>query len=263
MERSDSRHEWTRRGVIRAGGATVGGTLLAGASVPAAAQSDGDFDGWFDDVDNYDGVVDATGQSEVTVEVGVQNGGGAFGFGPPAVRVDPGTMVVWEWTGEGGSHNVVAEDGSFESELVAEAGHTFSHTFEERGVFEYYCEPHRSLGMKGAIVVGPAPAADGEAGSGTTGTALTDWYVLGSLALGVGAFAYAFRGAIEQRREAERVYTGEQATEAPAEEPAVELGREYDPVGTAALVAGYFLLVALLWVFMYFVEFLGGPSITG
>jgi hypothetical protein len=39
---------------------------------------------------------------------------------------------------------------------------------------------------------------------------------------------------------------------------------EYDPVGTAALIAAYFVILAVLWVFMYFVEFLGnGPTIIG
>jgi hypothetical protein len=36
---------------------------------------------------------------------------------------------------------------------------------------------------------------------------------------------------------------------------------EYDPIGTLVLVAMYFVIVGLLWVFMYFVEFLGnGPT---
>jgi halocyanin-like protein len=105
------------------------------------------------DTDNYDGVVDETGASEVTVTVGTEANGGNFGFGPAAVRVSPGTTVVWEWNGLGSSHNVVDEDGSFESELVMEEGHTFSQTFEESGVVQYYCTPHRTMGMKGVVIV--------------------------------------------------------------------------------------------------------------
>lgn len=38
----------------------------------------------------------------------------------------------------------------------------------------------------------------------------------------------------------------------------------FDPVGTGALLFIYFLIIALMWVFMYFVEFLGnGPSVVG
>jgi halocyanin-like protein len=118
-----------------------------GAGEPAS------FDGWFDDVSNYDGVLDATGRDAVTVDVGVEGNQGAFAFGPAAVRVDAGTTVTWEWTGNGGVHNVAAEDGSFESETVEEAGYTFEQTFETAGEVRYVCTPHRSLGMKGIVVV--------------------------------------------------------------------------------------------------------------
>ena len=38
----------------------------------------------------------------------------------------------------------------------------------------------------------------------------------------------------------------------------------FDPVGTAALLLVYFLVVGLMWLFMYFVEFLGnGPTVIG
>jgi hypothetical protein len=49
------------------------------------------------------------------------------------------------------------------------------------------------------------------------------------------------------------------------DQPVREIGHEeYDPVGTLILIAIYFLIVALLWVFMYFVEFLGnGPTVVG
>jgi len=110
-----------------------------------------DFDGWFDGVSNYDGVVDETGSSEVTVDVGAGSDG--LLFGPAAIRVDAGTTVVWEWTGEGGGHNVVDEGDEFESELYNEAGETFDFTFESAGTYKYYCNPHRTAGMKGAVVV--------------------------------------------------------------------------------------------------------------
>jgi hypothetical protein len=37
-----------------------------------------------------------------------------------------------------------------------------------------------------------------------------------------------------------------------------EIGHdEFDPKGTLALITIYFLILVVLWVFMYFVEFLG------
>ncbi|MFC7137914.1 halocyanin domain-containing protein [Halobaculum litoreum] len=148
------------------GAAAAGGA----AATPAAAQSGGGLAEWFSNTGNYDGVVDETGSGSVTVTVGSEANGGAFGFGPAAVRVDPGTTVTWEWTGKGGSHNVVADGGAFESELVGESGHTFEHTFEEAGVYRYYCTPHKAMGMKGAVVVGDAEVGGGGGGGGGSST---------------------------------------------------------------------------------------------
>ena len=135
-------------------GSNGGGGGDGGGDGSAGTDGGGpDFGGWFENVGNYDGVVDATGKSEVKVRVGSQANGGYFGFKPPAVRVSSGTTVVWEWTGKGGSHNVVAADGSFQSKLVVDEGHTFEHTFESSGTVRYYCQPHETVGMKGAVVV--------------------------------------------------------------------------------------------------------------
>ncbi|GAB7008247.1 halocyanin domain-containing protein [Halorubrum trueperi] len=108
------------------------------------------YDGWFEGVGNYEATVDMTDADEVTVEVGAGNG---LSFGPAAVAISSGTTVVWEWTGEGGDHNVSASEGEFESETVGEAGHTFEHAFEESGTYTYVCTPHEATGMKGAVHV--------------------------------------------------------------------------------------------------------------
>jgi len=44
-----------------------------------------------------------------------------------------------------------------------------------------------------------------------------------------------------------------------------EIGHdEFDPVGTLVLILGYFLILVVMWVFMYFVEFLGrGMTVIG
>ena len=105
--------ETTRRDLLRGGAAAT--AAAAGLSGTATA-SEGGLDSWFEGVSNYDGVVNETGNPEITVEVGAKDNDGAFGLA--AVRVDPGTTVVWKWTGNGGSHNVAAESDDFESEMV-------------------------------------------------------------------------------------------------------------------------------------------------
>jgi halocyanin-like protein len=151
--------------MVKLTGAVAAGTALAGCSggedTEAPAEDDDEptdgggstesFDGWFDGVDNYDGVVDETGADSVTVTVGAGSDG--FLFDPAAIRVSSGTTVTWEWTNKGGSHNVVADDGSFESELVGEEGHTFEQTFDATGEFKYFCRPHKTMGMKGVVIV--------------------------------------------------------------------------------------------------------------
>jgi halocyanin-like protein len=139
----------TALATIAAGlGASLTGCLgVTGSSRPA------DFDGWFDDVSNYDGVVSERAADEVEITVGATGNGGNFGFAPAAVRVSTGTTVVWRWNGKGSIHNVVAESGRFESELTARAGATFEHAFDTAGTYRYYCDPHRRSGMKGVVVV--------------------------------------------------------------------------------------------------------------
>ncbi|WP_246987682.1 halocyanin domain-containing protein [Halorientalis marina] len=163
-------------GVGGGGGTTTmgSGTESGGGGGGGGAAGQPDLGGYLDDVENYGGsVTSMRGQGEATVEVGVDNGGQPYGFGPAAVWVDTGTTVKWEWTGEGGGHNVIAEDETFDSgSAVASAGVNFEYTFEESGVYQYYCAPHKSLGMKGVIVVGDdvptvAPAGGGGGGGGS------------------------------------------------------------------------------------------------
>lgn len=105
---------------------------------------------------NYDGVVDETGKDEVVVEVGAQGNGGNFAFAPPAVKVSSGATVSWQWTGKGSLHNVVSTDDSdfdFDSGDPKESGDPFEQSFDDTGVGLYICEPHKALGMKGAVWV--------------------------------------------------------------------------------------------------------------
>lgn len=107
-------------------------------------------DEWLADTDNYDSVEDMTDRNSVTVEVGAEGNNGANAFAPAAIEVSPGTTVTWKWVS--GYHNVVDENGQFNSG-EPEQNATFQHTFEMAGTILYYCEPHRSMGMKGAVIV--------------------------------------------------------------------------------------------------------------
>jgi serine/threonine-protein kinase len=146
-----------RRRFLRGTGAAIAVGVLAGCT--GNGNGDGppeDIENHLSDANNYGGSLeDMTGESEVTVDVGVGSNG--YAFDPAAVRISSGTTVTWEWTGEGGGHNVASVEGS-ESEFtsgerVDEEGHTYERSFDSAGSQLYVCEPHTAQGMKGAIEV--------------------------------------------------------------------------------------------------------------
>ena len=150
-----------RRTVLRATG-TLLTAALAGClgsddeggadyeTVPADEEPD--YEGWLGATETYDGTADFRGESEVEVAVGAGSQG--YAFEPAAIMIDPGTTVVWRWTGAGGGHNVVEEDEAFgDAEIAVEEDHTYKHTFEGPGVYRYVCTPHDARGMRGAVAV--------------------------------------------------------------------------------------------------------------
>jgi plastocyanin len=87
-----------------------------------------------------------------------------FAFDPLALRIKAGTTVRWRNDGAA-PHTVTADDGSFDSGLIA-AGASFERTFGEAGAVAYVCTFHP--GMVGTVeVVAPGSGA----GPGTAPTA--------------------------------------------------------------------------------------------
>lgn len=70
-------------------------------------------------------------------------------YEPQEVTVEPGQAVQWVFEGRSAKHDVVAEDGSFVSDLVYEG--TYTHVFEEAGDFPYDCSIHPE--MRGLVTV--------------------------------------------------------------------------------------------------------------
>ena len=101
-----------RRRFLRGTGAAIAVGVLAGCT--GNGGGDGppkDIENHLSDANNYEGSLeDMTGESEVTIDVGTGSNG--YAFDPAAVRISSGTTVTWEWTGEGGAHNVASVEGS-------------------------------------------------------------------------------------------------------------------------------------------------------
>lgn len=104
---------------------------------------------------------------EATVAMRTEHGGQHFD--PHVTWVEVGGTVTWE--NESGAHNAVAyhpdndkplriPEGAepWETDLLQEEDTTASHTFETKGVYDYYCTPHEAAGMVGSVIVGQPDA---------------------------------------------------------------------------------------------------------
>jgi plastocyanin len=77
-----------------------------------------------------------------------------FSFAPPNINVPVGSTVNWRNAGAA-PHTVSAEDGSFDSEMIA-AGGSWARTFDAVGTFRYVCSFHPE--MEGVVEVTAAAA---------------------------------------------------------------------------------------------------------
>lgn len=117
-----------RRGFVYLGVGAVAGTVLA--AVAAACGDDEDM----------------TGPDTLEIRI-VDNA-----FQPATATIQRGTRVRWRKTTS--TFHTVTPDGHSEwQRWTTNDGTSFEHTFNTAGTFAYYCEPHRSLGMVGRIIV--------------------------------------------------------------------------------------------------------------
>lgn len=73
-----------------------------------------------------------------------------YEFVPASVTVAPGTEVSWINCGPLDSHTSTADDGAWNSPLLAPGG-VYTREFGTAGTFEYHCAPHPF--MEGSVVV--------------------------------------------------------------------------------------------------------------
>ena len=78
-------------------------------------------------------------------------------FQPSVTYIEPGDKVTWR-NDDVFDHTVTGANGSWGDEMNLTKGDTVSFTFEEEGVFPYYCAYHPS--MVGAVVVGDGRGDD-------------------------------------------------------------------------------------------------------
>lgn len=142
--------------VAQEGGQKSGGKKSGGKKGSGGKQSGPiDYGGYLEGVNGWGGTgstVDKTGKKKVHIKVGV--GPKQISFKPAGVHVSPGTTIIWKWYGSK-SHNVHAKSGAFKSQVKSSG--TFKHTVKKTGINPYWCDPHKGMGMKGALAVGKVP----------------------------------------------------------------------------------------------------------
>lgn len=109
----------------------------------------------------------ASAQTATTHEIGMYTTDGEYIFDPVGLSVEPGDTVTW--INESGAHSATSyspehsratvrrvPEGAdpWDSEVISEIGGTYEYTFEVPGTYDYYCIPHKTLGMVGRIVCG-------------------------------------------------------------------------------------------------------------
>jgi len=148
-----------RRSFLRATGAIATGSL---ATFAGCTGGDG-------------GGSTPTSNPSETNTIAMITDGSEYYFDPIGLFVESGETVTFEI--QSGSHSATAykqgtssaevtriPEGAetFNSETLSEQGATYEHTFETTGTYDYFCIPHKSLGMVGRIVVGePGGPAEG------------------------------------------------------------------------------------------------------
>ena len=74
-------------------------------------------------------------------------------FSSNDVTISVGETIRWE-NQDNATHTVTPDGHSEWSSVQLDAtGESFEHTFDKPGTYNYYCNPHRSLGMTGVIRV--------------------------------------------------------------------------------------------------------------
>ena len=74
-------------------------------------------------------------------------------YAPDEITIAVGGTVTWEIVAGDAKHDVVASDGSFQSNSPMNRGDLFTFTFTKAGDYAYFCSFHTVENMMGKVVV--------------------------------------------------------------------------------------------------------------
>lgn len=86
--------------------------------------------------------------------VTVDGFGSNLRFVPDTLTINEGDTVQFLWSGQLLPHNAIEQNEVFNSgDAERNVDYTYTFNYNQSGVYEFYCEPHRDLGMVGEITV--------------------------------------------------------------------------------------------------------------
>jgi len=91
--------------------------------------------------------------ADMTIEMlNKDSDGNKMVYSEEIARVDVGDTITWVPTDKG--HNVEMIASPNDMELKSKNGKEVQVTFEQPGIYYYWCTPHKGMGMIGLVVVG-------------------------------------------------------------------------------------------------------------
>lgn len=98
-----------------------------------------------------------TNATAVTVSIPQgATGMGAAAYGTNPLRIQAGTKVTWV-NNDSMAHTATSGTGAWDSGSIA-PGQQYSFTFNDAGVYPYFCAIHGQASMSGTIEVAPGPS---------------------------------------------------------------------------------------------------------
>ena len=75
-------------------------------------------------------------------------------FVPDTITINEGDTVRFLWSGQLLPHNAIEQNKLFDSgDAMRNVDYTYTFNYNQSGVYDFYCEPHRDVGMVGEIIV--------------------------------------------------------------------------------------------------------------
>ena len=97
------------------------------------------------------GLLQDEGEEHIVTVDGI---GSNIRFVPETLTINEGDTVRFLWSGQLLPHNAIEQNELFNSgDAMTNVDYTFTFDYNQSGVYDFYCEPHKDLGMLGEITV--------------------------------------------------------------------------------------------------------------